>query len=124
MESIRPPRRWRNRELQREVDRGHAGWMWGLLAGVIAAAIPTGFYLHHQNECLKLDSEIKVLQIERVRLHERHRRLSEEQATLASPARTEAWSLDNGMVRPSPEQVVVVRPARSEQGELLAEARP
>ena len=116
----RPQRRWRNRDVLREVDRGRAGWMWGLLLGFIAAAAPTGVYVHHQNECLKLDTEIRALQRDKVRLHELQLRLTDRRAVLASPATVEAWSLRRGMVRPTPEQVIVVRTAPPERNDLLA----
>lgn len=113
-------RRWSNRDVLREVDRGRAGWMWGLLLGLVVAAAPTGVYQHHQNECLKLDSEIEALQRQKVKLHELERRLTEQRAALASPAAVETWSRRSGMVPPSPDQVVIVRPRPQENGELVA----
>ena len=120
MHSRAPHRRWSNRDVLREVDHGRAGWMWGLLLGLVVAAAPTGVYQHQQNECLKLDSEIQALQREKVRLHELQRRLTEQRAALESPAAVEHWSRQSGMVPPHPDQLVVVRPAPSERGNLVA----
>jgi len=114
-------RGWSNRDVRRQVDRHRALWLWGLLLGLVVAAIPTAFHLHHQNLCLKLSYEINALRHERAVLLEQQRRLLEQRATLESPASVEAWSIERrGMVRPSPGQVVVVRRTVSGREDLVA----
>jgi cell division protein FtsL len=115
-------RRWSNRDVRRQVDRHRAFWLWGLLLGLAIAAIPTAIHLYQQNLCVRLGYEINALRSEQALLLEQHRRLLEQQATLEAPASVEAWGMDRrGMVRPSPDQVVVVRRTVPGRGDLLAQ---
>jgi hypothetical protein len=115
-------RRWSNRDVRRQVDRHRAFWLWGLLLSLAVAAGPAAFHLYQQNLCVKLGYEINALRSEEAALLEQNRRLLEQQATLEAPASIEDWSLDRrGMVRPAPEQVIVVRRAVPGRDDLLAQ---
>ena len=103
-------RHWVNGPVTREVDHDRARWLWGAFAALILAAAPFAAYLLEQNECLKLSYEASALKQHREELMERERRLRMRQAALESLAEIETWAMERrGMVRPTPEQIVVVR---------------
>lgn len=105
-------RRWRNHQLVREPDGRHARWLWSLLAGMILATAPAAVYVHHHNEFLKLSYELTEIRAEKDKLLERERRLRVRLAALESLESIESWAAKGqGLVQPSPEQVVVVEQA-------------
>ena len=108
-------RRWRNRPLVRERDHRRIFWLWSMLAAMALAALPSGAYLYHQNQCLEISYQVGAVAEERDRLLEEERRLRVERARLESLARIERWALrDRGLVRPEIDDVVVVEaPGRS-----------
>ena len=82
--------------------------MWATLALLIAAAAPTGLYLHEQNSCLQLSYEIEEVKKQREKLTEGQRRLEVERASVASMTRIERWATQQRLARPESEQIVVV----------------
>ena len=103
-------RRWANRAVAQEVDRDRARWLWGVVVAMLLAAAPFAAYLLEQNECLRLSYKASALREQRDQLLEQERRLRMERAELESLERIEGWAARRqGLVRPAPQQVVVVR---------------
>jgi cell division protein FtsL len=116
-----PTRRWSNRAIAREVDVHRTRRIWAAFAGIVLAAMPFAVYLLIQNECVKLTYEFNDLRASHDLLIERQRRLEVRRATLSTLDRVEEWALaENGMARPDPNRVVVVRRGEPSPGDLLA----
>ena len=113
-------RRWSNRDVAREVDHGGRRWLWGMVLGVVVASTPLAMWQLQQNECLRLSYEAAELRAEQERLGEEERRLRARREKLRSLDSIEKWAAASGLVRPSPEQIVVVRDAPSAPDEWLA----
>ena len=104
-----PYRRWANQAIAREVDRDRARWVWGLFAALLLAAAPFAAYMIEQNECLRLSYKASALKQKREDLIEQERRLRMRRAAHESLAGIESWAIERqGLVHPSPEQVIVV----------------
>lgn len=102
--------RWRNVPLTRERDARRSRWLWTLLLGAIAAAVPVAMYLLQQMECVQVRYRIEELRSRKDRLEESERRLRIERATLESlPSVETRAERELGLVRPSPERTLVVR---------------
>ena len=102
-------RRWTNQTIAREVDRDRARWIWGLFVALLLAAAPFAAYMLEQNECLRLSYKASALKQRREELIEQERRLRMRRAARESLAGIESWAVEQqGLVHPSPEQVVVV----------------
>ena len=101
-------RRWQNRPLVRERDAQRARWMWGMLALLIVAFLPTGLYLFEQNNCLQLSYEMETIEEQRQTLAEAQRRLEVRYADVASMQRIERWATEQRLARPASEQILVV----------------
>jgi len=116
-----PERRWQNRAVHREIDARRVRQLWKLVVALIVAAAPTAVYLIQQNESVKIEYELNDLQTERERLREERRQLGLERSRLESLGRIEAWATrDQGLVRPGPQGVVMVREASTGSEELVA----
>jgi cell division protein FtsL len=116
-------RRWRNRPVQREIDDRRVRRMGRIVLSLVVAAAPTAIYLLQQNETLKVVYELNSLRSEQERLSKEERRLNLERARLESLARIGSWAArKQGLVRPEPEDVVVVRAEEAEAAELVASA--
>jgi len=114
-------RRWSNRAIAREVDVHRTRRLWAAFGGVVFAAVPFAVYLLIQNECLKLSYDVNDLRAAHDSLSEQQRRLEVRRATLSALDRVEEWAvLENGMARPDPERVVVVRRGDRSPGDLMA----
>ena len=88
-----PRRNWRNRQLAREPDERRNRSLWSLLLWMLVAVAPLAYYLHQQNECLKLNYELGDLRVEREHMAETERRLRAERATLESLEQIERWAI-------------------------------
>jgi hypothetical protein len=114
-------RRWVNRSVAREVDRDRARWLWGLFVAMLLGVAPFAAYLLEKNECLRLSYEASALRQVNDRLIEQQRRLRMQRSDLESLPEIETWAVQrHGLVRPSPQQLVVVRRAPPEPGEFRA----
>jgi cell division protein FtsL len=104
-----PGRRWRNVGVTREHDARRARWLWSLLLGLLAAAVPVALYVLQGMEYVQVRYKIEELRATEGRLLEAERRLRIERAALeALPAVEERAVQDLGLARPSPDRVVVV----------------
>lgn len=109
-----PHRRWTNQPIVREIDKGRTRWLWGMFAAFLLASAPFGAYLLHQNACLSLSIRAAELRLELELLEEEGHRLSMEYNRRAALHRIEPWALENrGLVRPAPEQMIVVGLSRN-----------
>ncbi len=112
-------RRWVNRSVAREVDRDRARWLWGLFVAMLLGVAPFAAYLLEKNECLRLSYEASALRQLNDQLLERERRLRMQRIDLQSLPEIEVWATQrHGLVRPSPQQLVVVRRAPPEPDEF------
>ena len=87
---------------------------------VLLAAMITALGLRqvaHRREVVRLGYELSSATAELRRLDEQARRLRLEKSVLTSPARIERLAIGLGMVRPTPEQVRVVRGAPARTGQ-------
>jgi hypothetical protein len=108
-EAVVATRRWRNQHLVREPDARHARLLWSLLAAMALATAPATVYVHYHNEFLKLSYELTALRAEKETLLELERRLRVRRAALESLDAIEDWAVrEDGLVQPSPEQIVVI----------------
>jgi len=110
-------RRWRNQPLEREPDVRRTRALWRALLAIVLAALPAAVYLLEQNECLKLTYAVSELRAEQSRLAEEERRLTGRHAGLESLTKIERWAESNGLARPRPGSVVVLRDATAVPGE-------
>jgi cell division protein FtsL len=116
-------RRWRNRPVVRERDFKRSRWRWILLAWFLAAAAPLTAYMLEQMEYVRSLYKVEELRVQYDRLSEMEQRLLIERQRLQAPARVERIAVRNlGLVRPTPHDVVVVHPAETGRGKLVAEA--
>lgn len=113
-------RRWTNRDVTREFDHRGRRWLWGIVLGVVVASSPFAVWQYQQNECLRLSYGNAELRAQRERLIEEERRLRMQRESLMSLDSIEQWADRNGLVHPSPEQVVIVRDVTAERDEWLA----
>ena len=119
----RQTRGWRNRSLVRETDDYRLRSLWRTLLVVVVALAPTAVYLLEQNECMKISYEVNDLVVTHETLVKQDQELKVEKTQLESLADIERWALrERGLRQPEPEDVIVVRPGRSEPIELLARA--
>lgn len=102
-------RRWRNQPLEREPDVQRTRTLWRALLALVIAALPAGIYLLQQNECLKLTYAVSELRAQQSELAEEERRLVSRHAGLESLTRVEDWAENNGLERPQPGSVRVLR---------------
>ncbi len=101
---------WRNIAVLREHDHRGTRWLFGMVAGIVVALSPFVFYLLRQIDYVQVKYQIEELRTQNDRLVDTERRLRMEQATLESLPRVEERAVrDLGLVRPSPERVVVIR---------------
>ncbi len=114
-----PPRRWANRDVARVLDRHGRRWLWRLVAAVLLVSAPGVGWQLAQNECLRLGYAASALREQGERLEEEARRLRARREELRSLESIEGWAARNGLVRPSPEQVVVVG-EQAEQADMMA----
>ena len=114
-------RRWANRSVAREVDRDRARWLWGLFVSMLLGVAPFAVYLLEKNECLRLSYEVSALRQQNDELIEQQRRLRMLRSDLEALTEIETWAIRrHGLIRPAPEQLVVVRRAPPEREELQA----
>ena len=102
-------RRWRNQALEREPDVQRTRALWRALLALVVAALPAGIYLLQQNECLKLTYAVSELRAQQSELAEEERRLVSRHAGLEALTRVEDWAENNGLERPQPGSVRVLR---------------
>jgi cell division protein FtsL len=120
---IEGTRRWRNKGLIREHDVHRKRSLWRTLLAIVAACAPLAVYLLLQNDYVHLRYRIERLRAEHDRLVETERRLRVERATLQSLGRVEVRAeRDLGLVRPAPNQLVVIREAAPARAGLMARA--
>lgn len=101
---------WRNITVLREHDHRGTRWLFGVVAGIVVALSPFVFYLLRQIDYVHVRYQIEELRAQNDRLIEAERRLRMEQATLESLPRVEERAeRELGLVRPTPERVVVIR---------------
>jgi cell division protein FtsL len=101
---------WRNLAVLREHDHRGTRWLFAVVAGIVVALSPFVFYLLRQIDYVHVRYQIEDLRGQNNKLIEAERRLRMEQATLESLPRVEERAVrDLGLVRPSPERVVVIR---------------
>ena len=113
--------RWVNRSVAREVDRDRARWLWGLFVAMLLGVAPFAAYLLEKNECLRLSYEASGLRQMNDQLIEQERRLRMQRSDLGSLPEIEVWATERrGLVRPAPQQLVVVRRAPPEPDEFRA----
>jgi cell division protein FtsL len=118
-----PDRRWRNVALSREHDAWRARWMWSLLAACLVAFSPFAVYLLEQMQHVQLRYRVESLRAEDRQLTEAERRLRVQAASLESPRAVEARAQDElGLVHPASNQRVVILPAATGRGGLMARA--
>ena len=116
-------RQWRNVTVVRQRDDRRVRRLWGWLLGLVIALTPGAFYLLQQMEYVQVRYRIEELRAERARLAEEERRLRVERATLEALPRVEHRATDRlGLITPSPDHVVVVRPPAAREGGLVARA--
>ncbi len=115
-------RRWRNRPLVREQDSHRVRGSWRILLGILAAIAPAGMFLLCSNDCLKVSYSVSAHQHEYEQLLKEEQLLKVERATLSSLPRIEAWAVDEGLVKPQPDQRLVVRRTTRLAGRLVARA--
>jgi cell division protein FtsB len=114
-------RRWRNVALDRERDVERHRWMWTLLATCLIAFSPFAVYLLEQMQHVQLRYRVESLRSESRRLVETERRLRVQAASLEAPRAVEARAKDElGLVHPASNQRVVILPAASGRGGLMA----
>ncbi len=114
-------RRWVNRAVAQEVDRYRARWLWGVFVAMLLGVAPFAAYLLEKNECLRLSYEASALRQVNDELIEQQRRLRMRLSDLESLPEIEIWATQrHGLVRPSPQQLVVVRRAPPEREEFRA----
>ena len=113
-------RRWLNGSVAQEVDRDRARWLWGLFVVVLLGVAPFAAYLLEKNECLRLSYEASDLRQYNEQLIEQERRLRMRRGNLESLSEIERWAIRDGLIHPSPQQVVVVRRAEPEPEEVRA----
>jgi hypothetical protein len=124
MTQIEGHRRWENRPIEREYDRGRARSLRGVVLGLVVAFAPVAAYLFQQNECLELNYAVDGLRREQDRLLELERRLSLRKADLESLEQIENWALrKHGLTRPAHDQVVVLHNTPTRPGHLVADGR-
>jgi cell division protein FtsL len=105
----RPPRRWSNRAVTHEIDQHRARRLSKVFLGMILACTPFVVHLLVQNEYLRFSVRLAALREEQEQLQDEQRRLRARRAELAALERIETWATERaGMVRPLPEQSVVV----------------
>lgn len=116
-------RRWRNRDLSFEPDVRQSRWLWILLFTVMVVVAPLAFWLVMQMEYVELRYEIEELRSSHEQLEEMEHRLRTQRAGLEVPSRVERLAARKlKLVRPAPDQVVVVpRTARRDDDELVAQ---
>ena len=101
---------WRNIAVLREHDHRGTRWLFAVVAGIVVALSPFVFYLLRQIDYVHVRYQIEELRTQNDHLIEAERRLRMEQATLESLPRVEERAVSElGLVRPSPERVVVIR---------------
>ena len=114
-------RRWRNVPLARERDVRRHRWMWTLLATGIVAFSPFAAYLLEQMQHVQLRYRLESLRSESRQLIETERRLRVLAASLEAPRAVEARAKDElGLVHPASNQRVVILPAATGRGGLMA----
>ena len=119
----RHARGWSNRSLVRETDDYRVRSLWRALLAVVVALAPTAVYLVEQNECMKISYEVNDLVVTHETLVKQEQELKVEKTQLESLADIERWALrERGLRQPEPEDVIVVRPGRSEPIDLVARA--
>ena len=122
MTQIEGDRRWENRPIEREQDRGGARSLRSVVLGLVIAFSPAAAYLFQQNECLELTYSVDGLRREQDRLAELERRLSLRKADLESLDQIERWALrQHGLAPPATDQVVVLDDSPSRPGHLVAD---
>lgn len=123
-----PGRRWRNVGVTREHDTRRTRWLWGLLLGLAAAAVPLAFYVIQQMNYVQVRYKIEELRGQQERLLEAERRLRIERAALeALPVVEERAVRELDLARPVPERVVVVpatSPGRGDRSPRAPDAVP
>ncbi len=116
-------RGWSNRSLVRETDPYRVRSLWRTLLAVVVALAPTAVFLVEQNECMKISYEVNDLVVAHEALVKQEQELKVEKTQLESLSDIEHWALrERGLRQPEPEDVIVVRPGRSEPVELVARA--
>jgi len=116
-------RRWQNRSVVRERDEQRVLWLWRMFFAIVAAIAPAGTFLICSNDCLELSYGNSGVEAEYEQLLEMERQLKVERAALESLAGIEHWANLQGLVQPSPGQVLVVRnPEGNSNGRLMARA--
>ena len=114
-------RQWVNRAVAQEVDQDRARWLWGLFVAMLLGVAPFAAYLLEKNECLRLSYEVSALRQVNDELIEQQRRLRMRRSDLESLPEIETWAMQrHGLVRPLPQQLVVVRRAPPEREEFRA----
>jgi len=112
-------RRWRNSPVVRDLDRTRARWIWTVLIGVVVAATPFAVYVVQIMRYVETGYALEDLRGRQERLLESERRLRIERAVLEALPEVERRAASRlGLVRPSPDRVIVVRrnPAGSKPG--------
>lgn len=114
--AIEPGRRWRNTPVIREMDNRRVLWFWRVLAAVVVASLPVGFYLVQHMEYVRIRYATEELRAREARLLEAERRLRIERAVLQSLPEVERKAgKDLGLEPPAPGHVVVT-PAADPDG--------
>lgn len=103
-------RRWRNIPVVRELDRTRARWIWTLLIAVIVAVTPFTVYVVQIMRYIETGYAFEELRGRQERLLEEERRLRIDRAELAAlPVVERSATTRLGLVRPSPDRVIVLR---------------
>ncbi len=116
------PRRWRNTALVYEQDRRRSRGLWLALLGLVSAIVPVAVYLVQQGEYVQLRYRIDEVRRQTERFEKAEQTFRIERARLQTPAEIESRAEEIGLVRPVPSEIVVVRAATPEIGNLMARA--
>jgi cell division protein FtsL len=104
-----PARRWRNSPVVRELDRTRARWIWTVLFAVAIAATPFVVYLSQIMRYVETGYALEKLRGRQEWLLEFERRLRIERAFLEALPEVERKATTRlGLVRPTPDRVIVV----------------
>jgi hypothetical protein len=115
-------RRWRNRELVRELDSRRSRSLWWLLLGIIAALAPLAVYLIEQIQYVQIRYETENVRRDYNRFLEAEQRFRVQRAMLENLPKVEDKARRLGLVQPTPENVLVIRSETAVLEDLLARA--
>lgn len=115
-------RRWKNQPVIRERDPRRVRALWWLMVGIVVALAPVAVFVWLQMQFVDVHYEIQNLQDAIEELERAEHRLRSDRARMSAPARVESNTRRLGLVRPEPDQVVMVEAGSPALEDLLARA--